>query len=88
MLAGKEVVVPCMMDGNKDDLHLRRAKVERLKASLKLDYNEKRDFVGLGGEDFRRLSGMPGFTHYSALARVDADAQAVSCLDIDGDGKP
>jgi hypothetical protein len=88
MLAGKEVIVPCMMDGNKDDLHLRRAKVERLKASLKLDYNEKRDFVGLGGEDFRRLSGMPGFTHYSALARVDADAQAVSCLDIDGDGKP
>ena len=88
MLAGKEVVVPCMADGNKDDLHLRRGKMQRMRASLKLDYNEKRDFVGFGAEDFRRLNGMPGFTHYSALTRVDADAQAVSCLDIDGDGKP
>ena len=41
-----------------------RGKMERMRASLKLDYNEKRDFVGWGGEDFRRLNGMPGFTHY------------------------
>jgi hypothetical protein len=88
VLAGKEVVVPCMVDGNKDDLHLRRARIQRLKASLKLqDYNPKRDFVGWGGEDFRRLSGMPGFTHISALTRVDPDAQAISALDMDGDGK-
>jgi hypothetical protein len=87
--AGKEVVVPCMVDGNKDDLHLRRAKVQRLRASLKLgNYDAKRDFVGWGGEDFRRLAGMPGFTHYSALARVDPDAQALASVDIDGDGKP
>ena len=88
MLAGKEVVVPCLADANKDQMHLRRGKMERMKASLKLDYNEKRDFVGWGGEDFRRLNGMPGFTHISALTRVDADAQSVSCLDFDGDGKP
>jgi hypothetical protein len=89
ILDGKEVVVSCMADGNKDDLHVRKAKIERLRASLKLgDYNEKRDFVGMGGEDFRRLSGMPGFTHYSALTRVDPDAQAIASLDIDGDGKP
>jgi hypothetical protein len=69
-------------------LHLRRARIWRLKASLKLDYNPKRDFVGWGGEDFRRINGMPGFTHYSALTRVDPDAQAISALDIDGDGKP
>jgi hypothetical protein len=87
ILAGKEVVVPCMVDGNKDDLHLRRARIQRLKASLKLDYNPKRDFVGWGGEDFRRLQGMPGFSHYSALARVDPDAQAISSVDINGDGK-
>ncbi len=32
---------------------------------------------------------MAGFTHYSGPSkRVDANAQAVSCLDIDGDGKP
>ncbi|HVS38278.1 MAG TPA: VCBS repeat-containing protein, partial [Gemmataceae bacterium] len=88
MLTGKEVIVPCMADGNKEDLHLRKGKMERVRASLKLDYNEKRDFVGFGAEDFRRLNGMPGFTHISALTRVDADAQAVSCLDVDGDGKP
>ncbi len=51
MLANKEVVVPCMVDGNKDELHLRKAKLHRLKASLKLqDYNAKRDFVALGGD--------------------------------------
>jgi hypothetical protein len=89
MLAGKEVIVPCMVDGNKDDLHLRKAKVQRLRASLKLnDYNAKRDFVGWGGEDFRRIGGMPGFTHYASLPRVDPEAQAISSLDIDGDGKP
>ncbi len=85
---GKEVVVPCMVDGNKEDLHLRRAKIQRLKVSLKLmDYNPKRDFVGWGGEDFRRVLGMPGFTHVSALPRVDPEAQSISCVDFDGDGK-
>jgi hypothetical protein len=89
VVAGREVIVPGMVDGNKDDLHLRRAKIQRLKASLKIqDYNPKRDFVGWGGEDFRRLAGMPGFTHYSALSRVDPEAQAISSVDIDGDGRP
>src|SRR5438132_4723337 len=85
IVAGKEVVVSCMVDGNKDDLHLRRAKIQRLRASLKLlDYNPKRDFAGWGGEDFRRLAGMPGFTHYSALTRVDPDAQAITAVDFNG----
>lgn len=89
MLQGKEVIVPCMVDGNKEDLHLRRAKIQRLKASLKLlDYNPKRDFVGWGGEELRRLLGMPGFSHYGGLPRVDPEAQAISCCDFDGDGKP
>jgi hypothetical protein len=88
IMAGKEVVVPCMVNGNLDDLHLRRAKIQRLKASLKLgNYDQKRDFVGWGGEDFRRINGLPGFTHYSALPRVDPEAQAISTVDFDGDGK-
>lgn len=88
IVQNKEVVVPCMVDGNKDDLHLRRARIQRLKASLKIqDYNPKRDFVGWGGEDFRRLAGMPGFTHYSALTRVDPDAQSISCIGLNNDGK-
>lgn len=89
VLAGKEVLAPCMVDGNKDDLHLRRARIQRLRVSLKLlDYNPKRDFAGWGGEDFRRLSGMPGFTHYSSISRVDPDAQAISSADFNNDGKP
>src|SRR5260370_37608341 len=89
IVAGKEVVVSCMVDGNKDDLHLRRARIHRLKASLKLqDWDPKRDFVGWGGEDFVRLMGMPGFTHLSTLSRVEPEAQAVSSVDFDGDGRP
>lgn len=88
MLAGQEVIVPCMIDGNKEDLHNRRAKIQRMKASLKIqDYNPKRDFVGWGSEDFRRLQGMPGFTHISPVGRVDPEAQAISVIDFDGDGK-
>lgn len=87
--AGKEVIVPCMVDGNKDDLKAGKAKIQRLRASLKLNnYDQKRDFVGWGGEDFRRLSGMPGFTHISSLPRVDPDSQSISTLDFDNDGKP
>ncbi len=89
IMANQEAVVPCMIDGNKDDLHLRRARIQRLRASLKLlDYNPKRDFVGWGGEDFVRVQGMPGFTHRSALPRVDPDAQAIAGVDFNGDGKP
>ncbi|MCC6417551.1 MAG: VCBS repeat-containing protein [Gemmataceae bacterium] len=89
LLAGRETLAPCMVDGNKEDLHNRRAKIQRLRVSLKLlDYNPKRDFAGWGGEDFRRLAGMPGFSHYSALNRVDPEAQAIASTDVDGDGKP
>src|SRR2546421_8146044 len=89
IVAGKEVVVTCMIDGNKEDLHNRRAKIQRLKASLKLqDYNAKRDFVAWGGDDFRRVAGLPGFSHYPRLMRVDPDAQAIASVDFDGDGKP
>jgi hypothetical protein len=88
MLQNQEVIIPCMVDGDKEDLHNRRAKIQRVKASLKIqDYNPKRDFVGWGGEDFRRLKGMPGFTHISPVGRVDPEAQAISVIDFDGDGK-
>ena len=86
---GKETVASCMVDGDKETLHNRSGKIQRLKVSLKLqDYNPKRDFVGWGGEDFRRVLGMAGFTHVSALPRTDPDAAAISVVDFDGDGKP
>jgi hypothetical protein len=89
MLANKEVVVPCMVDGDKEALHRHTARVQRLKASLQLiDYNPKRDFVGWGGEDIRRLAGMAGFDKYAALPKLDAEAQSVTVIDFDNDGKP
>src|SRR5258708_22966250 len=72
ILAGQEVVVPCMVDGDKNSLQLRTGKIQRMKASLKIqDYNIKRDFAGWGGEDFRSIAGMPGFSHYAGLACCD-----------------
>ncbi len=89
ILAGKEVVVPGMVDGPVDDLIKKRAKYQRIKASLsRSDYNPKRDFVGPGKDDFAPLVGMPGFRQQAALAKLGADAQAICCADFDGDGKP
>ncbi|MEI7683764.1 MAG: VCBS repeat-containing protein, partial [Planctomycetota bacterium] len=88
MMENREVIVPCMVDGDKEALHNRTAKIQRLKASLKLqNFDQKRDFVGWGGEEFRRLQGMPGFSHITALARTDPDAQSISAVDFDNDGK-
>ncbi len=91
---GKEVLVSCMQGSKENsekerlDLALGKGRMWRLKASMKLlDYDSKRDFAGWGGEDFRRVQGMPGFTHISALGRVDPEAQGISALDIDGNGK-
>ncbi|MBM4034226.1 MAG: VCBS repeat-containing protein [Planctomycetes bacterium] len=87
MLAGQEVIVPCMVD-DKPSLHLRNGKIQRMKASLKIqDYNPQRDFVGWGGEEFGPVQGMPGFTHYSSLARTDPGAAGIAAADFDGDGK-
>ena len=89
MLNDKEVIVPCMVDGDKEALHKKTARIQRMKASLKLvDYNPKRDFVGWGGEDIRRLAGMPGFDKYAGLPKLEAEAQSVTAIDFDNDGKP
>ncbi|MCX8140400.1 MAG: VCBS repeat-containing protein [Gemmataceae bacterium] len=88
MLAGKEVIVPCMVDGDKEALHKKTARIQRLRASLKLlDYNPKRDFVGWGVEEIRALEGYAGFNKFGTLPRTDGEAQAVSALDFNNDGK-
>jgi hypothetical protein len=89
IIDGKEVIVPCMVDGDKEAIHKKTARIQRLRTSLKnLDYNPKRDFVGWGGEDIRRLAGMPGFDRYAGLTNLDAEAQAVTAVDFDNDGRP
>jgi hypothetical protein len=88
ILAGKEVIVPCMDSSNPEELRLGKARKQRLRASLKLlDYNLKRDFAGWGGDDLVHIDGMPGFTHYSSLPPGGAEAQAIAGVDFDGDGK-
>lgn len=87
MLQGQEVVVTAQVD-DKPNLHLKQAKVQRMKASLKLlDYNARRDFVGWGSEDFRAIQGMPAFAQYTAIARTDPEASGIATADFDGDGK-
>jgi hypothetical protein len=52
MLEGQEVIIPCLADGDKEKMHQRKGKVQRLKASLKrLNYDAKRDFVAFGAGD-------------------------------------
>jgi len=51
ILKNEEVIATCLADGDKNQLHLRKGKLQRLKASLKkIDYNPKRDFVGFGAD--------------------------------------
>ncbi len=88
IMDGKEVIVPCMVDGDKEAIHKKTARIQRMKTSLKnLDYNPKRDFVGWGGEEIVAIRGMPGFDRYAGLTRLDAEAQSVTTIDFDGDGK-
>ena len=87
VIAGQEVVVPCMVDGDKAAVMNGTARIQRLKASLKIqDHNQTRDFMGWGGDDLRRVSGMPGFTHMAEVSRVDPGARGVAITDLDKDG--
>jgi len=88
LLAGQEAIAPCLVDGDKNAIQLRTARVQRIKVSLKIqDYNPKRDFAGWGVEEFRAIAGMPGFMQYSALARTSPGAGDMAPVDFDGDGK-
>jgi hypothetical protein len=98
MMAGQEVIVPCMVGGpashgtvTPDFLALfnRTSRMMRMRASLQLaDYNQKRDFVGWGAEEFRRLEGMPGFGYFSGVSRTGPGAGGVAPADFNGDEKP
>lgn len=88
MLAGQEVVVPCMVDGDKNAIALRTAKVQRIKASLALqDYNAARDFVGWGGEELRAINDMPGFTHLATIINPGGKPLGAVAAHLDGDNK-
>ncbi|HEX3147452.1 MAG TPA: YdjY domain-containing protein [Gemmataceae bacterium] len=68
MLKGEEVIATCLADGSKEQLHQRKGKLQRMKASLKkLDYDPKKDFVGFGGdgdvvEEFKSIELMAAST--------------------------
>ena len=49
LMQGRDAIITCMADGNKEQLQLRKGKLQRIKAGAKrLDYNLKRDFVAWG----------------------------------------
>lgn len=89
MLAGQEVVITAMVDGDRNALHMRTARLVRIKASLKLlDYDQKRDFVGWGSDEMHPITSMPAFSAYATMSRLSPGAGAAQPVDIDGDGKP
>ncbi len=64
---GEEVIVPCFADGDKNKLHERKGKLQRMRASLKKqDYNPKKDFVGWGADgdeaEFKTVKLLPEST--------------------------
>jgi hypothetical protein len=72
ILAGKEVVVPAMVDGAKQQFHERTGKVHRIKASLKIvDYDAKRDFVAAGRGEEAKAKG-----DAKVASKTDAKPQA------------
>ncbi len=83
ILVGKDVVVSCLVDANRQRLHERKGKLQRLKASLKrLDYDAKRDFVGYGAdgvdvEEYKTevllAQGSPGWKFVPATDVADAE---------------
>src|SRR5262249_47292380 len=82
ILAGKEIIVPCMVDANRERLHDRKGKLQRLKASLaRLEYDARRDFVGFGADgvdvveyqtDVLLAEGSPGWRFVPAAEMADA----------------
>jgi hypothetical protein len=87
MVAGQEVVITAMVDGDKNALQLRSARLHKLRASLKLlDYNIPRDFVGWGADVFRPIRSMPGFSHEAELQSIGPGARGIAAADFNGDG--
>ncbi|MEZ6139646.1 MAG: VCBS repeat-containing protein [Zavarzinella sp.] len=87
LLAGNEALVPCMED-NKELIAKRTARIMRMKNSMKnLDWNIKRDFVGWGADDIRRIEGVPGFSHLAPLGNFGGTVLGIYPCDFNLDGK-
>jgi hypothetical protein len=88
IIAGKEVIVPCLVDANRERLHDRKGKVQRLKASLaRLEYDARRDFVGFGADgvdlveyktDVLLAEGSAGWKFMPAASAADAENRWVT----------
>src|SRR5262249_27061851 len=78
ILQGKEVVIRCMADGPRETLVKRTAKVQTMKASLKLiDYNAQRDVVALAG-DAASLAAAESGRERTTLLAAGSDGWKIS----------
>ena len=83
ILAGKEVVVPCMADGNKELFHQRKGKMQLMTASLaRGNYNAKRDFVAFGGDGV----DIPEFKTTILLPQTTGGWKFLPAKEVNGDG--
>jgi hypothetical protein len=72
ILNNEEVVVPCLADGDKNQFHERKGKVQSMRASLKRgNYDAKRDFVGFGAPDGE---GAVALVEYKTITLMPAGA--------------
>ncbi len=84
ILAGKEVIVPAMVDGPPEQYHLRTGKPRQIRASLKLlDYDPKRDFVAAGKGQDAQLDPTQ-LLSLSANAQITANKHFYRAVNLNG----
>ena len=89
LLTGGDAVVPCMALAAQEVLHECRGRMQRMRVSMSLqDYNQKRDFVGWGVDEFQRIDDMPAFASFTTVDEARLGARGVAPCDFTGDGNP
>ena len=78
-----------MVDGDKEALHKKTARIQRLKASLKLTTTTRSATSSAGAaRTFAGSPACPASTDTRRLPKLDPEAQSVTTVDFDNDGKP
>src|SRR5262249_47188747 len=83
VVAGKETIVTCLADANKEKMHEKKGKVQQMKASLKLaNYDAKRDFIGFGGD----IGTLPEYKTTVLMAQSTEGWKFLPAADVKDEG--